>query len=75
MKNLEPNKNIEEIECDKCDDKLSTIQNLKTHMRVNHMSHSQTQTADVVSEEKITQTCEAIYKDQESLKVYEQYSC
>ena len=73
MKNLEPNKNLEEIECDKFDNKLQTMQNLKTHMRVNHMS--QTQTADVVSDEKITQTCETIDSDQEGSKVYEQYSC
>ena len=43
MNNLEPSKTLEEIDCDKCESKLPTVQNLRMHMRINHMSHCQTQ--------------------------------
>ena len=70
MKNSGPNKNLDEIECHRCDSKLPTVQNLRMHIRVNHMSHCQTQTASVDAEEKITQTCEL-----ELLKEIDQYRC
>ena len=75
MNNLEPSKTLEEIKCDKCESKLPTVQNLRMQMRINHMSHCQTQTADVDYDVKITQTCEAILKEQDFLKEYDQYLC
>ena len=44
-------------------------------MRVHHTSHCQTQTSDVDSDVKITQTCDAILSEQDILKEYDHYLC
>ena len=88
MKNLLDDKH-EESACDICDLKLSPMQTVKTHMRIHHMKHSQTQTDDASyddkgsqSEEthstldKIVQTSEGAQSDQaEHVEIFLKYQC
>ena len=88
LKNLKTENKLEEIECDKCDAKMSTIQHMKTHTRVHHMKESPTQTDDITledksvqSEESVTncdktiQTCEVIISEQPQIIVSVKYPC
>ena len=60
MKNLVDNIEVDEIKCDMCEYKFSSIQPLKMHVRVHHMRHSQTQTVDIRQEDKSSQSRESV---------------
>jgi hypothetical protein len=55
MKNLVDDQHEESV-CDICDLKLSPMQTVKTHMRIHHMKHSQTQTDDASYDDKGSQS-------------------
>jgi DNA-directed RNA polymerase subunit RPC12/RpoP len=78
----------EEIACNVCDSKLLSFQNLKTHMRVQHMKNSETQT-DIISkvgnssqsdesesvQYKVIQNCSAKGNDTDYDEVFSEYQC
>ena len=78
MNNLVAVNKQEEISCNMCDSKLLSFQNLKTHMRAQHMKQTQTQTDDISQSDKSSQSDEsesAKLNDNERVAVFSKYQC
>ena len=81
LMNLQAENNVEQFECDKCDAKMTTIQNLKTHLRIHHLIHSSSQTDDII-QFKISDTMKAksiqtfdVVISEKSVQEFESYQC
>ena len=78
MKNLVAVNKQEEVSCTICDSKLLSFQNLKTHMRAQHMKQTQTQTDDISQSDNSSQSDEsesAKLHDNEHVLAFSEYQC